>query len=327
MANPIIAGDTLARALSSRFRNTWQRRHKGLQGDLGRFMDLGIGSDKFEEIYGYGEVAMYPQRRPWGEDVVSKPHRFRNFTVANVAWDANVEWLKHHREFDQLKDLERSARRAGDNFATLPERVAFQIMLGTADPKLLGTIPNAPDGAALYSATDGASADRFQVSGGNIIAGTGVGSSAAVRTDVFNALERIGAFLDPEGEPAFDPGILDQGVTLIYGIANKKVLAEAFQQGRTLDGGAAVSNIVMDSGMQFKLIPSARITNNRIHVFIDQMDPKPLFEQVAKPLDEQIQVEENSDIARKSKREGIFWETYRGYGVNLPLGTVRITNA
>ena len=327
MGNQIIAGDALARALSSRFRNTWQRRHKGLEADLGRFMELGISSDKFEEIYGYDEVAMYPERRPWGQDVASKPHRFRNFTVQNVAWDSNVEWFKHHRLFDQLKVLERSARRAGVNYGTLPERVAFQIIQGTTDRKLLGTIPNAPDGVGIYSALDGDSSNRFQVSGGNIESGTGIGSSAAVRTDVFNAIERIGSFLDPEGEPAFDPGVIDQGITVLFGIANTQVVREAFVQARTLDGGAAVTNITQDSGMQFHLVPSARITNNAIFVFIDEMDPKPIFEQVAQPLDEQIQVEENSDIARKSKREGIFWETIRGYGVNLPLGTVRITNA
>lgn len=326
MGTQIIAGDALARGLRSKFRNTWQRRHRGLEADLARFMELGLNSDKFEELYGYDEVAMYPERRPYGQDVASKAHRYRNFTVQNVSWASKVEWFKHHRIFNQLDGIEKSARRAGVNYGTLPERVAYQIIQGTTDRKLLGTIPNAPDGVGIYSATDGDGGARFQVTGGNIEAGTGVGSSAAVRKDVFNALERIGAFLDPEGQPAFDPGVIDSGVTLLHGIKNTQVVREAFKQSRTLDGGAAVTNVTQDSGMQFRILPSARITTDSIYVFIDAMDPKPIFEQVAMPLDEQIQVEENSDIARTSKREAIFWETLRGYGVNLPLGTCRITN-
>lgn len=328
MANPVIGGDALARGLSSQFRNTWQRRFRGLRENLGRMMELGIGSDKFEEIYGYFETPPYPRRRPWGEDVTSKPFRARNFTVENVAWDSHVEWFKHHRLFDQLRDLERMAREAGVNFATLAERVFFQIIQGTTDNDLLQTIPNTPDGAGIYSATDGAGADRFLISGGNTLAGGGVGSSEAFRVDVFNALERIAGFKDPEGEPAIDPGLIDQGVSIVFGITNLKFMREAFIQSRTLEGGAAVTNVAMESGMKISLIPSARITaNNNIYVFVDAIEVKPVFEQVAQPLDEQIETEANSDIARRSKREGIFWETIRGYGVNLPLGTCRITNA
>ncbi len=179
---------------------------------------------------------------------------------------------------------------------------------------------------ALYNALDGDGAARFGVTGGNIVTGTGVGSSAAVRTDFFSAITRLGQFQDTKGEPVHDESILDEGYTFFYNLVNTQVVREAFIQGRTLDGGAAVTNVILDSGMKVRLIGTQRITDNDMFVHLDSMDPKPIFEQVAQPLEEQIEVESNSDQARRKKVEGIFWETIRGYGVNLPLGTVQINN-
>lgn len=325
-ANTVVGGDSLARGLRTEFINTWRSRFRGIEAAIGPIMELGVNSDKIEEIYGYYETAPYPRRRPWGEEVHTESFRARNFTVENVSWDSSVEWFKHQRLFDQLKDLERAARQAGKNFATLSERILFQIMLDTTDTDRLGVIPNAPDGVALYSALDGDSVDRFGVSGGNIISAGGVGSSDAVRIDFFKAITRMGQFQDTKGQPVHDQGILDQSYTIFYNIVNTKVVREAFIQGRTLEGGAALTNIIMDSGMKIRLIGSQRITDNDMPVFLDSMDPKPIFEQVAQPLDEQIETEANSDRARRTKIEGIFWETIRGYGVNLPLGTVLINN-
>jgi hypothetical protein len=321
-----ITGEALARGLRSEFRNTWQRRFRGLEAELGKMVDLAISSDKIEELYGYGEPPQYPKRRPWGDPVQTKGFRFRNFPVENVAWSSAVQWFKHQRLFDQLKDLPRLARQGGENFATLPQRVSIRQIIGNvSDPDLLETIPNAPDGVPLHNALDGDGNDRFQVSGGNIEGGSGVGSSAAIRTDVFNSLERIGQFLDPEGQPAVDIG-LTKKFTVLFPVTLWEVMLEAFKQTRTLDGGAALTNIIMDAGLQVTLLPTPFLTGSDYYVFLDDFQPKPIFEQIAQPLDEQVQVEGNSDQSRSQKVEGIFWETIRGYGVNLPLGTVKIDN-
>jgi len=336
--NAVISGDALARGLRNEFANTWQRRYDGLKDRLGSVMELGVPSDKFEELYGYYETAPYPRRRPWGEAVPSKPFRARNFAVENVAWSISVEWYKHQRLFDQLRDLERAARQAGENFATLGERILFQILTGGSDAALLGTIPTAPDGATLFSATDGSGSDRFGTTGGNVIAtgsAAGVGTSEAVRSDFFDGLERMAQFQDPEGQPALDAGIIDQGVTIAFNVANLKVFREAFEQGYTLQKiagtsttdistAAAVTNVIMDSGMAVTLVPTQRLTDDDWFMWLNAHDPKPVFEQVAQPLEEYYEDESNSDRARRLKLEGIYWEAIMGYGVNLPLGIMKV---
>ena len=322
---PAIAGDALARALRNEFRLTWQKRYRGLESEIGRFVDLGIGSDKIEEIYGYFEPPAPPRRRPWGDPVQEESFRARNFTVENVSWDSSVTWYKHQRLFDQLRDLERNARMAGEEFAEIATRVSAQIVSATANLDLLETIPNAPDGAAIYSTTDGSGANRFGVAGGNAFSGgAGVGSADAIRQDIFNALERAGSFLTPKSRPALSPRVLTD-ITVWFPIDLWEVMLEAFRQTRTLDGGAAVTNIIMEGGISVTLLPSAEISGNTYYLFLNRFEPKPIFEQVAQALEENVQTEENSDIARKTKLEGIFWETIRGYGVNLPLGTLSIT--
>ncbi len=321
---PPISGEALARGLRNEFRLTWQKRFRGLEGELGRIMQLALASDKIEELYGFGEPPAPPRRRPWGDEVHREGFRFRNFTVENVAWDASVEWFKHQRLFDQLKDLDRLARQSGEEFAEIPERVAAQIVQATVDPDLLDIIPNAPDGVAIYSAVDGDGADRFGVTGGNVLTGgAGIGSSDAIRQDTFNALERKGSFLTPKGQPAISPRFLTN-FTIWFPITLWEVMLEAFRQTRTLDGGAALTNVTIEAGLTITLLPSPRIVGTTRFQFLDQFEPKPLFEQIAQPLDEQVQVEGNSDVARRQKLEGIFWETIRGYGVNLPLGTMSI---
>ena len=334
--NNVIAGAALARGIRNEFANTWQRRYQGLQERLSRSMELAIKSDKIEELWGYFETAPYPQRRPFGEEVPSKPFRARNFTTENFSWDMSVTWRKSDRLFDQLKSLDRQARQGGENFATLPERVFFQMLLATIDPLLLPSIPNAPDGVPIYSALDGDGANRFGVAGGNRETGVDFTTGEGVRTGIINGFERIGQFLDPEGQPAFDPGIIDEGMTIYYPISRSKEFREAVMQGVTqqkitgtagadVSVSAAVSNVIGDSGMMIRLVGTSRITVDQAFMFLDGFEPKPIFEHVALPLEETVQVEENSDIARKTKQEGVFWNSFRGYGKNLPLGTVRLS--
>lgn len=326
MTSPIIAGDALARGVRNTFINQWQKRFEGVQQKLGAVMEFGIPSDKFEELYGHFEVAPYARRRPWNQAVEAVPFRARNFAVQNLAWDIAVQWKKEHRLFDQLRDIERAARRSGENYGTLNERVFYQIITGGTDALLLEVLPSAPDGAAMFSATKGDATDRFEVSGGNIITGTGVASSDAIRDDFFNALERIFRFQDPQGQPALDVGAQDAGVTVTFDVRNWKVFAEAFVQTRQVEGSATPTNVILESGMKVALLPTQRITDDDWPVFINDFDPRPVFEQVHTALEEHVQVEENSDTARRTKEEGIFWEEIKGYGINAPLPCCRVDN-
>lgn len=322
-----ISGEALARGLSTEFRDTWKIKLEGLEERLGRVMALGITSDKIEELYGYWEPPLHPRRTPWGEPPQSKPFRARNFAVVNDRWTSNVEWYDWQRRFDQLRDLDRQARTGGKKFAQLPLRVFIQIISGTTDPDLLEAIPNAPDGVPLFSALDGDGADRFGVVGGNIVGGSAVATPEAIRTDFFAGLTRMKSFKDPENQPAFDPDIVDMNVDIWYSLENEKVFREAFIQSRTESAGAAaVTNVVLESGLSLTLRSSSRLTGDDWFIFQSNFEPRAVFEQVALALEENFENKSNSDRSRRTGLEGLFWETWRGFGVNLPLGAVQIDN-
>jgi len=330
--NVPIAGPALARGLKNEFMNTWKLRTEDMERRLGSFFRGGIPSTQYAELYGYWEPPLYPSRRPWGEGVESKPFRARNFEVVNHSFSSSVEWYKHMRLFDQLGDLPRMAQRAGKNFATLNERVAMQIITGATDPSLLATAPNAPDGVGLWSATDSTGGARFSVTGGNILTGSGVLTPASILTDLYAGTARMAEFQDPNGQPANDPSILDGPMTVLYGVANNMVFRQAFIErfhaigANTAQSNAAVSNLILDSGQSIRLVASSRITDDDWFIFADSMDVKPLFSQVAQPLEEHYSDESNSDRSRDLKIEGLTFESILGFGVNLPLGCVKVNN-
>ncbi len=329
--NAPISGAALARGLRSEFSNTYEQRYKTILDKMSPVIELGVASTLFEELFGYYETSPYPQHRNWHDEVPFEAFRARNYKVKNRSWDIAVQWFQYQRLFDQLRDLERVARRAGENFATLPERVAFQIMTGTTDPDLLPVIPTAPDGAAMFATLAGG-VDRFGVTSGNLLSGTGVLTAAAIRADFHSGLEQWVLMQDTKGQPLLDPGMVDQGVTILFGAANLQVFREAFIQSLTLPGAVtggdgAVSNIILEGGSTISLTPTQRITDDSWYMYLDKLDLKPIFEIVARPLQEWIEVSDNSDMSRRLQTEGLFFNTIRGYGLNLPFGALKISNS
>lgn len=329
----VIAGDALARGLSSVFSETWRKRYEADRAALSPVMAFGVpGQGLYSPLFGYFESAPYPRRVPFGQSSPSVPFRARNYTVSQLRWAVDVKWQAEDRKFDQLGKLQSMARQAGTNFGTLAERVFFQILTATADTLLLPAIPNAPDGAALFSG-----AARFGVATGNIVTGTGIATAQAIREDFFNAIELFSRFQDPQGQPALPRDAHRQGVTVFYNVVNEQVFREAFVQGRPIQflagvdatsprGVAAVTNVIMDSGQEVRLWPTQRITDNDYVVALNGYDTKPIFEVVETELEENVQVPENSDISRSTREEGIFYNSIRTYGVNLPLGIVQVNN-
>ena len=192
---------------------------------------------------------------------------------------------------------------AGGSHGGLPERVFYQMITGATDPNLLQAIPNSPDGAAIYSATDGTGAARFGRTGGNIITGSGV----------------------------------SRPIVLTYNVANDKVVKEAFLRQQTLSvvtniagtenvGAAAPSSIILASGLQVLLWPTVRITTNDLFVFFSGCPVKPVFQQKRQAVRMVTQNADNSDIARRSKLWGWYWDSREGYGTNLTFGTIKIDN-
>jgi hypothetical protein len=322
----VISGPMLTAGLRAEFADMYKQTYKGVEARLGRVMQLGIPSDKLTEIYGYFESAPYPRIWRRGDQISDRGFSSRQFTVTNFDWGRRVSWHKNDRADDQTRTLYDQARQAGANWATLPERIFFQLITGAADADLLPAVPNAPDGLALF-----VNALRFGHANGNVVGGAGVATTAAVQDDFYRAAQRFVLFQDTEGQPLLQPEVLDEGFVVIYGAANHEVFQKAFLQRMIIQneaagGNAAPSNIILDSGWKVELWPTQRIADNDWFVFLKGSPKKPIFQQMRQPLEVHEMTMDTSDLAAGTKEEYVQWDSREGYGIALPYGAVQVNN-
>lgn len=329
---PHIPADAFLAEINTDFLITYQKIAKR-NPRLQLLMQLGVASNKRREFYGYFESPPLPERWDRGKPIPTESGRAVTYEVVNLDWGKAIG--VHENDVDDIKlgSLREWVQGLAKRYATLPERCGFQIIAGAADPRLLPSIPNAPDGASLFSATHGDGSARFGVTGGNIVSGAGISSAADVRGAFFDATERLRLFTDTKGEPLHDEALLDSGYLVIYNAEYEQVFREAFRQSVTphVDAGgggaAGVTNIVLDTGMQITLWPTQRLTGGSFIVHATDAEPKPLFEQVRAPLRTFESDRGNSDEARNTKMQKFFTDMRGTVGVNLPYGTILVDNS
>lgn len=332
-----ISGNALAAGLSTAFFDTLRRDYSTLEtAALSTVMRFAVPTQLRVQPHAYWENAPHPERQPRGQGVSIEPFANKSFDIPNHAWAKGVKWHADDREDDQTQGLESQARQTGENFVLLNHRIFYQILLGSTNTKLLPTVPNAPDGVAFFSALDGDSNDRFGISGGNILGGGGVGSGAAVRTDFWKLQNRVRNFLGTKGQPFYEGNDLMKW-TIFYNSTNDEVFREAFRQGRTVEilqnvansenvAAAAVTNTILEGGLQITLVPTTRITDDDWYGFFTGRDYKPVIEQVRSPLKEKIFTEENDREAADVQEEFIRWRKRSGYGLGLPINAAKVNN-
>lgn len=324
----VVSANTLTSGIRSEFRGIYRATYSNVAARLAPVMELKVPSDSRTSLWAYYESS--PQARLWrdGESIPTDEFGSVQFSTENRSWAVRVQWSQDDREDDQTYSLLERARDSGRSFAQLDERVFYQLLLNSSDNSLLPAIPLSADGVALYSTTDATGGARFGATNGNLLVGTGVATSAAVRTDAFSAMDQIRSFQDTAGAPLFDPGDLGS-FHIFYGVHNDQVFREAFQQGRTLDGGAAVSNIILESGLKIVLNATQRIPSGDDDWFLFAEMPgrrKSIFQQERRAIRETMSTWQNSDLARETKIEGIQWDSRSGYGIAVPYNTVKINN-
>lgn len=327
----VISAAVLTAGLRNTFADAYQLTTEARISRLGKVMELGVPSDKREEFYAYFETAPYPKRWPRGRNISEKPFDSQDFSVVNYDWGRRISWHENDREDDQTQSLFAQAKSLGRHFATLHERIFFQMILAATNLDLLPAVPNSPDGAAIYSATDGAAAARFGVTGGNIVTGTGVLNPSSIQNDFLNGIERFKQFQDTEGQPLWDEAMLDGGgYCLIYNVANdanvRRGLKASTYLARDPGGNAAVANIVLEEGVSVELWPTQRVTTDDLYLFAKGCDHKCVFQQERKALRESVAGMDNSDHVRDTKEEYLQYDSRYGYGAFLPYQTVQINN-
>lgn len=325
MPSQVIAGPALTAGLRTEFRDQYMISVEE-EADRKALLMEDIQSDKLTELYAYFETAPYPVRWPRGQNIGAANFKAVQFQATNFDWGRRIIWHRNDRMDDQTKSLFEQARMLGQHFATLWQRLFFQLLQGTADSDLLPSVPNAPDGVAFFSTTDGGGSPRFGATDGNLLTGTGVGTAAAVRADFFDAVEQFKLFQDTEGQPLWSDSILDTGYLVIYGAANEQVVREAFQQTITQGSSAGISNIILDAGLKVRLWSTQRIADNDIYVVLMGAPKKSTFRQIREPLREASATMENSDLARSTGEEYLQFNERGTASIAIPYQAVKINN-
>lgn len=326
---PVIADGALDPGLLPEFVKTYQVKTRNLNAKLGGIMRLDVPSDKITEKYVYPESSPIPRRWPRGENVPSMNFKFVQFSVTNVDWAISVPWFYNDLSDDQSKALMSTVRGVAERFVQLTERVFFQYVTGGSDPALLAALANAPDGAALFAATDGASANRFGISGGNLLASgvlSGVASGKAVRTDRFKSRNaRFARFQDTVSQPLAE-AYLDDGEIAFFAPDLEEQFLEAFSQNPTAgntSGEGSVQNVIKTAPT---LVPTQRITGNAWFHGLTGMEQKALMQQNREPMKTLEARRENSDSARRTKIEEMQFESRFTIAALLPFMFNKLNN-
>lgn len=332
MPQPVAAANSFTAGLLSEFLATYERKYKGLSDRLAKNMAMGLaGHDRRTQTYFYWEAVPHFRRWILGQDMPESSFGGVQFEVTVREWAQSISWRFTDRQDDQTSSLVQHSRGLASSFALQDERVFFQILTAATDAALLPSIPTAPDGANLFATTAGG-ADRFGISGGNIRTGSGVATSGALLTDFYASRARARQFQDGQGQPLLDDDVLDGPMTIYYGAANEQVFREAFLQqlrplaASTATSNAGISNVVLDSGHQLRLVSTQRITDNDWFIFMDNVDIKPIFSVERQPVQEVVETFENSDNVRRSGIESIRFWNRRAYGVALPYAAIQVNN-
>lgn len=336
----IVSTNVLINGLRTEFADTYTSiRNRQADGRLGNVMDLGVGATNRYHDFAYFNAAPHMELWRRGDPIPQDAMDAVRFTAYVYEWGRRVQWSKWDREDDQTQSLMDAARMAGQSAALLPERFFFDLLTGGTTT--LPVVPNAPDGAAFFQATNGAGGDRFGLSGGNLISGTGYALPGQILADYYTAIGRFMRFQDGKGQPLLSPELVANGVTILFNAANLQVFEQAFlqmRQGMTLTnagstttasgivGGVQVSNVVQDSARNVTLWPTARITDNDWYIFLNQSPKKSTFLMNRKGILELTSLEgdNNSDLTRTSAIEYMQWETRQGAGIALPYGAIKV---
>lgn len=318
----------LALGVSRDYWMAYERQEEAVRaGNMGRIvMDVEGKSDHWKGAY-FGSA---PIPRLWRRGEESSDQGFSDvgWTIVVDEWEQRVTWRWTDEQDDQTSSLPQRARNAGQSFWVRDESNFFQIMNAATDTAGLPRSVTGSDGASLFSATDGASAARFGVTGGNIVSGQSFASGAGVRQGLQSAISRMLQFQDTVGQPLY----YDAKNFIVIGSAadlashneafNQKLVAQAVT---TATSNAGVTNVIMDAGYNVTLWLTQRVSTGRMYVFNTDVIVKPLIRVNRQAPEETPITMANSDLARRTGEVGIQWVARYGFGVGLPFGAVSVT--
>jgi hypothetical protein len=328
----VIASQLLANGLKTDFADTYIKTRQGLSDSrLGLVMDLGKPADNRLQEYAYTESAPHVKHWRMGDPVPEGAFGSVGFSVEVHNFARRVKWLKWDRKDDRTQSLYQQAQGVGKSAGLLPERMFFDLISGT--PLTLPAVPLAPDGAAFFATTAGG-ADRFGVSSGNLLTGSGLATVAAIQSDYYAVVEQFLRMQDGQGQPLHSEDIVDAGLVLVHSAEDTEMIQRAFEQ--KLQGvvygsntaAAATSNLILDSSRNLTLWGSSRIATGDMFFFLKNSPTKATFSLDLEGVQEFESLEggTSGDHTKTTGEEYVQWETRQGAGIALPYGAIKVNN-
>lgn len=319
--NVIQANAALTAGIQTNFSHTYATSSRAEIAKVSKVMDMGQSAKARTVPLAYFETTDYPEYWPYGEDIPEGNNQAVSYSTTIRRWAKRIKWNRDDVTDELTHTLKQRALQLGEHFGTLHVRILFQILTASVDPLLLPAIQNAPDGSALFSGST-----RFGVSTGNVIAGNGVADAASIVRDYYRGIVRFTQQLDTKGQPLHNPGQSDAGIMVIFGTANKEVFERAFNG--TIQQGiqAGISNPLKDTGKNFELWETARLTDNDWFIVLTGDPLKAIGQFEVEGMETAEADWSNSDLAR-TQDIGYFQAKARyGYSINLPYQINKIDN-
>lgn len=286
-----------------------------------------VPMERRQDRFFYYKTISQPERIEYNEEVTFGKVDQESWLINAYKYGKAISWSEDDEKDDLTKSLPARAKQLGEAMKYLPVRIFFQILQAATNPLLLGTVPSAPDGVALYSATDGTGAARFGATGGNLVTGTGV-TSADIRDDFFSALERFAAFLHTDGDTPLLSEDDFQDVVIFHPVGMLQQFKEAFFRTQVANGSSVFegSNIIMESGFSIRCFATPYLTDaNDWYMFLPKVPQSVIFGQREGLQTREFNSSNSAQLATKFKSFFMAWER-QGWTPNLPYGTMKITN-
>ena len=329
-SNPVIAGNVLAAGLNDR----WKATYEGALASypwLDKIMDRTPTSDKRTETYAYFKSAPQLERKPDGQAIASENFDADSYSVSNFEVEKRIPWRIKDRQDDQTKSLMTHVEMLARDAATYDARIAGQMLSAGTDIALLESVPNAPDGGAIFATTAGGAA-RFGVTDGNLLTGSGVSNPDQITTDMFAVIAQYQLMQDTKGRRLWNDLVLSGEYFVLYApsAANSLNFTKAFKQMIVAStagaAGAGVSNPITATGLNITPMPFFYYSGGDWTVHLADAPIKALFKQTRIPFYTTYSVEENSDEARNEGVEAFYVKGRLGYGANLAASAVKVNN-
>lgn len=314
----VDSGLALASGLLNDARDTYLNVRRTAEQNVGLIVGT-KSSDKRQEERAHSLPAGHTKYKPYGGARQYQGFDFESWTTVNYEYDGGVEWLAADRKDDRTDSLVDQARNMGRSLALKPVQFLFDAINGTTS-----WLPHAvtgPDGLSAFT-----SSTRHEDTGGNILSGQTLTTTAGIETAIFAAEAKIAEYKDGYGEPLLDDDILDSPTVVVYSTANNKPFRAAFNAPIVQGSSAGISNVLVTqvAGKQYVLWETSRLATG-VALVCKQGGPRPFYIQEREQIVETMWTEENSKIAADTGYESIGWRQRLGFDMQATYNAVKIT--